>query len=62
MKPFYKHLSGYAVGARPNSDGPIRAKMKRGSVPRVTASCRSAMYKPTRKAEQLNFNQSFSVF
>ena len=45
MKTVYKHLSGHVVGALPNSNGPIRAKIKR---------CRSAYHKPFRKAEQLN--------
>ena len=36
MKSVYKHLSGYVVGAPVNSNGPIRAKMKRGFVSRVT--------------------------
>ena len=36
MRRVYKHLSGHVVGARPNSNGPIRAKIERGIVPRVT--------------------------
>ena len=61
MKSVYKHLSGYVVGAPVNSNGPIRAKMKRGFVSRVTVRCRSA-YQSSTKAEQLNFTQNFSVF
>ena len=61
MKPVYKLLSGHVVGARPISNGPIRANMKRGFVSCVTVHCRSAYYKPSRKAKQLNFTQNFSV-
>ena len=30
MRRVYKHFSGHVVGPRPNANGPIRAKMKRG--------------------------------
>ena len=52
MKPVYKHLCGHVAGAGLNSNGPIRAKMKRGFVSRVFRfRCRSAYHKPCAKAE-----------
>ena len=62
MKPVYKHLSGHAVGVQPNSNGPIRAKMKLGFVSRVTVCCHSVYHKPFMKAKQLSFTQKISIF